>query len=122
MQYRTYGQTGIQLSVLGFGAGRFPVSRRDFDIDHVAGVLRHAFDRVDIPGNLRAMVEYRVWGLHEHARGMYARLGKERKWRGKRLRRWAEACVACGECEPRCPQNIPIRERLRETAMTLGGE
>ena len=75
---------------------------------------------VDIPANLRAMVEYRVWGLHEHARSLYARLGKERKWRGQRVRRWAEACVDCGECEPKCPQNIPIRERLQETALALG--
>jgi hypothetical protein len=77
---------------------------------------------VDIPANLRAMVDYRVWGLHEHARSRYARLGKERKWHGKRVRRWAESCVQCGECEPKCPQDIPIRERLRETAATLGAK
>jgi predicted aldo/keto reductase-like oxidoreductase len=77
---------------------------------------------VDIPGNLRAMVDHRVWGLHEHARSRYARLGKERQWRGRRVRRWAAACVACGECEPQCPQDIPIRERLQETAATLDAE
>jgi predicted aldo/keto reductase-like oxidoreductase len=74
---------------------------------------------VEIPANLRAMNDYRLWGLHDHARSAYARLGKERKWRGTRVRRWAETCIECGECEPKCPQNIPIRERLRETAATL---
>ena len=29
--------------------------------------------------------------------------------------------VECGECEPKCPQGIPIRERLQETAEALGG-
>ena len=33
---------------------------------------------------------------------------------------WAEACIECGECEPKCPQNIPIREQLKETAAALG--
>ncbi len=45
MQYRTYGKTGIEVSVLGFGAGRFPVAKRDFELDRVVGILRRAFDR-----------------------------------------------------------------------------
>ena len=28
--------------------------------------------------------------------------------------------VQCGECEPSCPQNIPIIEQLQEVAATLG--
>jgi predicted aldo/keto reductase-like oxidoreductase len=44
MQYRTYGKTGIQVSALGFGAGRFPVAKRNFEMDRTVGILRHAFD------------------------------------------------------------------------------
>ncbi len=71
-------------------------------------------NNVDIPGNFNLMNYFRVWGLEKYARERYKRMEKNKK------RRWAEACVECGECEPKCPQNIPIRERLKETAATLG--
>ena len=32
----------------------------------------------------------------------------------------ADACVECGECEPKCPQRIPIRDALREAHELLG--
>ena len=32
----------------------------------------------------------------------------------------AEECAQCGECEPKCPQNIPIIDQLEEVADTLG--
>jgi predicted aldo/keto reductase-like oxidoreductase len=75
---------------------------------------------VDIPKNFRALNYYRVWGLEDHARSLYKRLGRERKWHGKVVSRWAAACIGCGMCEPKCPQNIPIREWLQETAAVLG--
>ena len=34
----------------------------------------------------------------------------------ERPEKGAGACVACGECEPKCPQDIPIREKLKEVA------
>jgi uncharacterized protein len=32
----------------------------------------------------------------------------------------ASACLECGECEPKCPQKIPIMAQLKEVARTLG--
>jgi predicted aldo/keto reductase-like oxidoreductase len=78
---------------------------------------------VNIPENFRYMNWCRVWGLEDEAREAYGGLTGESRWQpwagmvgGLR----AEACVQCGECEPRCPQNIPIIEQLEEVAATLG--
>ncbi len=60
---------------------------------------------VDIPGNFLAMNYARAYGLENEARRQYERLNAS-----------AISCVACGTCEPKCPQNIPIRQQLREVA------
>lgn len=75
---------------------------------------------IDIPANFSAMNYYKVWGLEEYARGQYKRLGNKRKPDGTTVVAWAEACIECGECEPKCPQKIPIKEQLKETAAALG--
>ena len=69
---------------------------------------------VDIPGNFSALNNLRVWEQEEGAREQYEHLREKGTW--------AEACIECGECEPKCPQQIPIRERLKQTAATLGTE
>ena len=33
----------------------------------------------------------------------------------------ASACVLCGKCEMHCPQNIPIREKLKQVDREMGG-
>jgi predicted aldo/keto reductase-like oxidoreductase len=78
---------------------------------------------VNIPENFRYMNWYHVWGLEEEARQAYAQLSEEgtwQPWAGRIEGLQAEACLRCGECEPKCPQNIPIMDQLEEVAETLG--
>ena len=65
-------------------------------------------NEVNIPRAFSLMNLHRVYGLTASARRGYA-------WK-----RTAEKCVECGECEPKCPQKIPIIERLKEVAEALG--
>ena len=55
-----------------------------------------------------------VYGLHDYARRRYARLAENSKA--------APDCAACGECEDKCPQKLPIREQLKHTHELLFGD
>ena len=80
-------------------------------------------NNVNIPENFRYMNWYRVWGMEEDAKKAYAKLSEEGTWGpwvGRIEGLNAEACVQCGVCETKCPQNIPIVEQLEEVARTLG--
>jgi hypothetical protein len=57
----------------------------------------------------------RVYGLWEVARKRYAQIGRVPWMKGNQ----ADACVECGVCEEKCPQNIPIREQLKEAHAAL---
>jgi predicted aldo/keto reductase-like oxidoreductase len=70
---------------------------------------------VAIPEIFSMMNNHRVWGLTDLARQQYANLGPENK-DGQRS---AEACVECGECEKKCPQNIEIIRQLKESHEAL---
>jgi hypothetical protein len=43
VQYRQYGHTGIRVSALGYGTGRFAVARRQFDEELYLALMRRAF-------------------------------------------------------------------------------
>lgn len=66
---------------------------------------------VDIPRNFRIYNMARVYGLTDWARSQYAQMEE-----GKR----ASACTKCGECEPKCPNKLPIMQQLDEVDAVLG--
>jgi uncharacterized protein len=66
---------------------------------------------VDIPDNFGLYTRAKVYGLLDWAREEYAK-----REPGKR----ASACTRCGECEPKCPNDIPIMDQLQETETLLG--
>ena len=75
------------------------------------GYCKECPQGVDIPHNFRLYNLFKVYGMTDWARGQYAAMEA-----GKR----ADACVECGECEPKCPNDLPIIEQLKEVAKTLG--
>jgi len=72
---------------------------------------------VDIPRNFKLMNDCRVYGFEEAAVKGYARLGDGDSGEEK-LR--ASACVECGECRDKCPQEIDIPRQLEEVHKVLG--
>lgn len=73
---------------------------------------------VDIPRNFELVNYYRLYGLDQYAKNRYMRLG-QKMVEDEPKPAWAEACQECGECEDKCPQNIKVREQLKEAHTLL---
>ncbi len=73
---------------------------------------------VDIPANFAAFNLRRVWGMDAMAKIQYQALGN-RKLDGKPAPAWAAACTECGGCVEKCPQGIPIPDKLKEVKKVL---
>ncbi|MHC5057077.1 MAG: aldo/keto reductase [Planctomycetota bacterium] len=76
-------------------------------------------EKIDIKRVFGALMQKKVWGLERRAKQLYNRAVK----REETAR--ASKCSECGECEPKCPQKIPIREQMKEAAAlfdTDGGD
>ena len=63
---------------------------------------------LNIPAVLRFYECYRRWGMREWAKEQYRRLSTK-----------VDSCSECGECEKRCPYQLPIMKMLREADETL---
>lgn len=73
---------------------------------------------VNIPYIFEMYNMARVYGLVDVARESYAHFPDQRWIGGKQ----ADACVECGECEDKCPQEIQIREQLKAAHALLAGK
>ncbi len=70
---------------------------------------------VDIPRVFDLYNHARVWGMWDHAKLHYNLIGKNENDKYTD----GSACTECGECEEKCPQNIPIRQQLKEAHKAL---
>ena len=66
---------------------------------------------VDIPTIFEQYNLGRVYGLWTSARPVYV-------WQLK-SGHGADLCIECGECEPKCPQHLPIRDQLKQAHTAL---
>ena len=68
---------------------------------------------VDIPGIFRGYNMMYIESKHQ-GRVQYAQTSGLTKTPS-----YASQCIGCGKCEQHCPQNIPIREKLKEADRAL---
>ncbi|MDR7855837.1 aldo/keto reductase [Tissierella sp.] len=64
---------------------------------------------IDIPTQFLMEGYYTRYNLKEWAQGRYDAMEKR-----------AVHCIECGQCEPRCPYNLPIRKMMKKVVATLG--
>ena len=75
-------------------------------------------NEVNIAAIFESFIRYQVYNQLNEAKRFYAFVGKHPRAPGKN----ASACVECGECLEKCPQNIPIIEQLKKAHQVLGQE
>ena len=68
-----------------------------------------------IPYIFEAYTYKNVYGMDELAKNMYAKVDG-----GEKHGCTPEACVNCGKCKTKCPQNIDIPAMLKKVAAELG--
>jgi predicted aldo/keto reductase-like oxidoreductase len=73
---------------------------------------------IDIPQLFEIMNCHRVYQLTEHAKRAYKEVIDGLSWAKSAD---ASKCAACGECEGKCPQKLPIIRQLQETHAALAG-
>ncbi|NHJ33645.1 MAG: aldo/keto reductase [Asgard group archaeon] len=72
---------------------------------------------VNITRILKQLIHWEVYGW-DMAKRFYQMIGNSPIAPGKQ----APACIECGDCEEKCPQGIPIIEKLKEAHEILGAK
>jgi len=72
---------------------------------------------VNITRILKQLIHWEVYGW-DMAKRYYQMIGNSPIAPGKQ----ATACIECGDCEEKCPQGIPIIEKLKEAHEILGAK
>lgn len=73
-------------------------------------------ENINIPGLLNWRQMHKAFEMTEYAQGRYARVGAGGAWI---LGTKGDACTKCGDCLPRCPENLAIPELLWEAHKEL---
>ncbi|HUT82953.1 MAG TPA: aldo/keto reductase [Candidatus Bathyarchaeia archaeon] len=66
----------------------------------------------------RSLIMAQVYGDMERGKLYYSKIGEPDWPPGKQ----ADACIECGECEPKCPQKIPIIDQLKKAHEILNAK
>lgn len=79
------------------------------------GYCQPCEQEINIPTIFNLYNMGRIYGLWDHARDSYSKIGKVDWLKGNQ----ADACIACGDCENKCPQNLDIVEELAKAHEAL---
>jgi len=71
---------------------------------------------IDIPHLFEIMNRHRIYELTEHAKKAYNDVANGWSWIKSAD---ASKCTACGACEEKCPQKLPVIKQLAETHKVL---
>ena len=74
-------------------------------------------NEVNISFIFRSMIMHQIYGQQDQGKLYYSKIGTKDWPPGKQ----ADACIECGECEPKCPQKIPIIDQLKKSHKILAG-
>ncbi|MDA3797911.1 MAG: aldo/keto reductase [Kiritimatiellae bacterium] len=72
-------------------------------------------EKIPIPKIFELYNKARVYDILERSKKSYNRIGTN----PKNPENKADACTECGACEKKCPQNIPIRQQLKDACQML---
>ena len=75
------------------------------------GYCKECPQGVNIRRNFRLFNHAMVYGLVDWARGEYAGMDPAKR---------ADKCIRCGECEPKCPNTLPIMDQIEQVVKLLG--